>query len=176
MNLNGRVPNAKQRFVLDAIAFPQPVQPGPAVGVDEGLENIGIVGPVFVHPWQRGLAQHQRRGLHFPKQLLGLGVSEIVKVLDLNDVQSALSSAGVVGFDRPHGRKAVANPHGLADFGWWGWSVFHCVLFLPKHGSHYTLLILAIAARIYPNSSPSSPAVSARPWTLRIRSSSSPIK
>ena len=117
VNLNCRVPDAKHRLVLDAFAFPQPVQPGPAVGVDEGLQNAGIVGTVFIHPWQRGLAQHHGRGFHFPKQLLGFRVAEVVQVLDLDNVQSALSGAGIVGFDRPHGRQAVANPHGLADFG-----------------------------------------------------------
>ena len=117
VNLDGRIPDAQQRLVLDAFAFPQPIQPGPAVGIDEGLKDAGIVGPILVHAGQRGLAQHHRRGLDFPEQLLGLGIAEVVQVLDLNDVQSALGRAGVVGFDRPHRRQPVADPHGLADFG-----------------------------------------------------------
>ena len=67
VNLDGRVPDAEQRLVLDAIALSQPVQPSPAMSIDEGQEHIGAVGPVLVHARQRGLAQHEGRGLDFPE-------------------------------------------------------------------------------------------------------------
>ena len=117
MNLDGRVPDAQERLVLDAVALPQPVQPRPAVGIDEGLKHVGAVGPVRVHAGQRGLAQHLRRRLDFPEKLFGFGVAEVVQVFDLDDVQSALGRAAVVGFDRPHRGEPVADPHRLADFG-----------------------------------------------------------
>ena len=84
VDLDCRVPDAQQRLVLDAFGFPQPVQAGPAVGIDEGLKNVGAVGPVLVHAGQRGLAQHHGRGLDFPEQLLGFGVAEVVQVLDID--------------------------------------------------------------------------------------------
>ena len=87
VDLDRRVPDAQERLVLDAVAFPQPVQPGPAVGVDERLETPGAVGAVGVHAGQRGLAQHPGRRLDFPEQLLGLGVAEVVEVLDIDDVE-----------------------------------------------------------------------------------------
>ena len=117
MDLDGRVPDAQERLVLDVLAFPQPVQPGPAVGIDEGLKNLGIVGPVGVHARQRGLAQHDRRGLDFPEQLFGLGVAEVVEVLDIDDVQVGPVRSAVVGLDRTHRRQPVAYPHRLTDFG-----------------------------------------------------------
>ena len=39
VDLDGRVPDAEERLVLDALGLPQPVQPGPAVGVDERLQR-----------------------------------------------------------------------------------------------------------------------------------------
>jgi hypothetical protein len=41
VHLVGRVPDAEQRLVLDPFGGPQPVQPGPAVGVDERHERRG---------------------------------------------------------------------------------------------------------------------------------------
>ena len=142
VNLDGRIPYAEERLVLDAIAFSQPVQPRPAVGIDKGLENLGIVCLIFVHAGQSGLAQHHPRGLDFPKELLGLGIAEVIEVFDIDDVQSALDRAAVVGFDRPHRGESVADSHGLTDFGDWGWGVFHYVLFLPMLNYPYAPLDL----------------------------------
>ena len=82
---------------------------------------VGAVGPVGVHAGQRGRAQDLGRGLDLPEQLLGLGVAAVVEVLDIDDVQAALGVAAVVGFDGPDRRQAVADPHGLADFGCLRW-------------------------------------------------------
>ena len=92
----------------------------------------GAVGPVGIDAGQRGRAQDVGRGLDLPEQLLGFRVPAVVEVFDIDEVQSALGTAAVVGLDGPDGRQPVADPHGLADFGWWGWRVFHCVLFLSK--------------------------------------------
>ena len=90
MDLDRRVPDAQQRLVFDALRFPQPVQPGPAVGIDEGLQSLGVVGPVGIHAGQRGLAERLGRGFDFPQQLLGFGVAEVVEVFDIDDVQPTL--------------------------------------------------------------------------------------
>ena len=100
-----------------AVRRPQAVEPGPAVGVDEGLQGGGAVGPVGVHAGQRGRAEDGGRRLDLPEQLLGFGEAAVVEVLDLDDVQPALGVAALVGFDGPDGGQAVADPHGLADFG-----------------------------------------------------------
>jgi hypothetical protein len=99
---------------------PQPVQPGPAMGVDEGSQGGGAVRAVGVHGGQRGRAQHLCRGLDFPQQVLGLRVAEVIEVLHLDDVQASLDCLAVVRFDRTHGPQPVADANGLADFrvGW----------------------------------------------------------
>ena len=98
--------------------LPQPVQPGPAVGVDERLSAWGLSGRLASTPGSEVVAQDLGRGLDLPEQLLGFGKAAVVEVLDLNDVQSALRSAAVVGLDGPDGRQPVADPDGLADFGY----------------------------------------------------------
>jgi hypothetical protein len=40
------------------------------------------------------------------------GERQIVQVLDINDMQPALSAPVVIGIDRPHGSKTVAKPQG----------------------------------------------------------------
>ena len=49
-------------------------------------------------------------------QLLGFRVTEVVEVLDIDDVQPSLSRAAVVGFHRPDRRQSIADPHGLPNF------------------------------------------------------------
>ena len=87
VDLDGRVPDAQERLVLDVLALPEPVQPGPAVGVDERLQRLGAVGPVGIHARQRGRAQDLGRRLDLPEQLLGFGVAPVVEVLDIDDVE-----------------------------------------------------------------------------------------
>ena len=41
----------------------------------------------------------------------------LIRMLDLNDVQSALRIPALVGLDGPHGRQPVADPDGVTDFG-----------------------------------------------------------
>ena len=117
VDLDGRVPDPEERLVLDALALTEPVQPGPAVGVHERPQRLGAVGAVGIDPRQGGRPQHRGRGLDLPEQLLRLGVSPVVEVLDIDDVEAALGGAGVVGFDGTDRRQAVADPDRLADFG-----------------------------------------------------------
>jgi hypothetical protein len=94
-----------------------PIEPSPAVSVHKRLKRLRAVGPVGIDAWQRGLAKRFCCRLDFPQKLLGLRVAEIVQVLDLDDVQSSLVRAGIVGLDRPDGCQPIANANGLADLG-----------------------------------------------------------
>jgi hypothetical protein len=77
--LDGRVPDAKERFVLDPLGGLQAVQPGPAVGIDERLHRRGTVGPVGVHARKRCRSQNASGGFDLPEQLLGFRETAIVQ-------------------------------------------------------------------------------------------------
>jgi len=117
VNLDRRIPDAQQGFIFDPLRFPQSVQPGPAVGVDERLEGLRAVGPVGIHAGQVRFPKRLGRGFDFPQQLLGLGIPEVVQVFDFDDVQPSLSRTAVVRFHRPDRRQSIADPHGLSNFG-----------------------------------------------------------
>ena len=117
MHLNRRVPHAEDRLVADVVRLPQPVQPGPAVGVDERLQGQRAVRVVRIHAGQRRRSEDLGRGLDLPEHLLGLGVAAVVEILDLDDVQPSLLATGVIRLDGSHRRQSVANLDRLPHFG-----------------------------------------------------------
>jgi hypothetical protein len=71
MNLDRGVPDSKKRLVFDALGRSQPVEAGPAVGVDEGPQGSGAVGAMRVHAGERRRAEYLAGRLDLPKQLVG---------------------------------------------------------------------------------------------------------
>ena len=118
VDLDGRVPDAQQRLVLDALALPQPVQPGPAVGVDERLQRLGAVGPVGI---DAGQARSSPGPWPWPRppraSCSASGKRQSSRYSTSTMWSRPCAVPAVVGFDGPDRRQAVADPHGLADFG-----------------------------------------------------------
>jgi hypothetical protein len=69
-------------------------------GCDALFLKQEIDGPVTYH--------HERLRFRIPP---------IIKVFDIDDMNSSLAGPGVIGLDGADGRQLVANPHRLADLG-----------------------------------------------------------
>ena len=87
------------------------------MGIDERLQCNRVVRVVRINARQRSRSQNYRSRFNFPENLLRLRVATIVKVLNFDDVHSALFPTSVVRLDSPHCRQTIADPYRLSNFG-----------------------------------------------------------
>ena len=115
VDLDGRVPDAQERLVLDVLALTQPVQPGPAVGVDERLQRVGAVGPVGIDARQRGRAQDAAPSPRLPRAAARPPGSASRRGIRHRRCAGDRALWGVIRLNGTHRRQTVADPHSLAD-------------------------------------------------------------
>jgi hypothetical protein len=78
---------------------------------------LGAVRPIGIDAGQVRLPERLGPGFDFPQQLFAFRATEVVEVLDVDNVKPSLSRAAVVRFHRPDGRQSIADPHSLSNFG-----------------------------------------------------------
>jgi hypothetical protein len=86
VDLDGRVPDAEKRFVVERLGVTQTVDSCPAVCVDKRTEGVRGIRAVGIDAGQRCAANHLPGRFDFPEKLLGFGKAVVIKILNVYDV------------------------------------------------------------------------------------------